>query len=190
MPHILLEPHLPGVTGLLEFRKDTAEPLRELTQILLRGESTLTAGERELIATVVSHRNDCTFCMTSHTAAADACLGEAETARLVKENIQIAPVSEKMKAMLEIAAAVQISGKNVTPALIETAKNAQATDLEIHDTVMIAALFCFYNRYVDGLGTFAPTDATYYQLMGERLANGGYHRMPDAYEKLKQNPVK
>ncbi len=59
MPYILLEAHLPGVTGLLEYRKDTGAPLRELTQLLLRGPSTLTEAERELIAAVVSHRNEC-----------------------------------------------------------------------------------------------------------------------------------
>ena len=76
MPYIPLEQHLPGITGLLEYRKDSAAPIRELTQTLLRGPSTLTEGERELIATVVSHRNQCTFCTTAHTAAADILLGE------------------------------------------------------------------------------------------------------------------
>ena len=70
MSYIPLEAHLPGITGLLEYRKDTAQPIRELTQILLRGPSTLTEGERELIATVVSNRNQCKFCTAAHTAAA------------------------------------------------------------------------------------------------------------------------
>src|SRR5829696_1930548 len=114
MPYIQLEEHLPGITGLLEYRKDTAAPIRELTQILLRGPSTLTEGERELIATIVSHRNQCTFCVTAHTAAVDVLLGENNTAALVKQDINTAPVSSKMKALLTIAAQVQESGKNVT----------------------------------------------------------------------------
>src|SRR3954471_13031573 len=104
MPFIELgEGHLPGITGLLEYRKDTAQPIRELTQFLLRGPSTLTEGERELIATVVSNGNSCRFCTTAHTAAADLLLGETETSKKVKENIFTAPVSEKMKALLTIA---------------------------------------------------------------------------------------
>lgn len=190
MPYINVEPHLPGVTGLLEFRRDTAEPLRELTQILLRGPNTLSEAEREMIATIVSHKNRCTFCVTSHAAAADALLGEHETIQKMREDIEIAPVSEKMKALLTIAAQVQESGKSVTPQSISRAKNAGATDLELHDTVMIAALFSLYNRYVDGLATIAPTDPVYYADLGHRLKINGYHRQPQGYDYLKNNPPK
>ena len=185
MPYIPLEDHLPGITGLLEYRKDSALPIRELTQTLLRGPSTLTEGERELIATVVSHRNQCTFCTTAHTAAADILLGEEETAAKVKQDISTAPVSDKMKALLTIAAQVQESGKNVTTVSVQNAKEAGATDLEIHDTVLIAALFCLYNRYVDGLSTVTPTDPAFYKGLGERLKNNGYNRLQQGYDHLK-----
>lgn len=185
MPYIAVESHLPGVTGLLEYRKDTAAPLRELTQLLLRGPSTLSEAERELIATIVSHRNECQFCVTSHAAAADAYYGNDEITTRVRADIHTAPVSEKMKALLTIAAQVQGSGKNVTPQAVEAARQAGATDLEIHDTVMIAALFCFYNRYVDGLATVAPGNPDYYKAMAERLKNNGYHRVKEGYDFLK-----
>jgi uncharacterized peroxidase-related enzyme len=188
MPFISVEAHLPGVTGLLEFRKETAEPLREITQILLRGPSTLSEAERELIATIVSHKNQCAYCVTSHAAAADAYFGNNETTSKMREDIESAPITDKMKVLLTIAAQVQESGKSVTPAAIEAAKLAGATDLELHDTVMIAALFCFYNRYVDGLGTIAPTDPAYYQSMAERLKNNGYSRPKQGYDFLKNNP--
>ncbi|HMC84769.1 MAG TPA: peroxidase-related enzyme [Chitinophagaceae bacterium] len=185
MPHIPLEEHLPGITGLLEYSKDTAAPIRELTQILLRGPSSLTEGERELIATIVSHRNQCTFCVTAHTAAADILLDESDTSRSVKENIETAFVSDKMKALLTIAAQTQEAGLAVTEAAISSAKDAGATDIEIHDTVLIAALFCLYNRYVDGLATVTPTDPAFYKGLGERLKNHGYNRLPQGYEHLK-----
>jgi len=187
MPYILLEEHLPGITGLLEYRKDTAQPIRELTQILLRGESSLTEGERELIATVVSSRNQCRFCTAAHTAAASVLLGEESTAEAVKRDIGTAPVSEKMKALLKIAAKVQVSGKEVSPADIAAAREQGATDIEIHDTVLIAALFCLYNRYVDGLATVTPGDPTFYQGLGLRLKNNGYNRLPQGYDHLKRN---
>ena len=185
MPYIPLEEHLPGITGLLEYRRDTAEPIRNLTQTLLRGPSTLTTGERELIATIVSHRNECRFCTTAHTAAADLLLGECETTEKIKNDLSSAPVSEKMKALLTIAAQVQKSGKAVTNESVEKAKTAGATDLEIHDTVLIAALFCLYNRYVDGLSTVAPTDPNFYKGLAERIAVG-YHRSPHGYDHLKK----
>ena len=174
MPYILLEAHLPGITGLLEYRQDTAKPIRELTQILLRGESSLTEGERELIATVVSSRNECRFCTAAHTAAASVLLGEESTVEDVKRDIDTAPVSEKMKALLRIAAKVQVSGKAVTPEDVAAAREQGATDIEIHDTVLIAAAFCMYNRYVDGLATMTPTDPAAYDPMGKRMATLGY----------------
>ncbi|MFT3705341.1 MAG: peroxidase-related enzyme [Agriterribacter sp.] len=186
MPHIPLEAHLPGITGLLEYRKDSAAPIRELTQFLLRGSNSLTEGERELIATVVSNGNECKFCTTAHTAAADKLLGESETAALVKKDIESAPVSAKMKAMLTIASKVRESGKAVTPDLIQKAKDEGATDTEIHDTVLIAALFCLYNRYVDGLATSLPADSAYFDTLADRLVNHGYTRLPQGYDHLKK----
>jgi uncharacterized peroxidase-related enzyme len=186
MPYIPLESHLPGITGLLEYRKDSGQPIRELTQILMRGDSTLTEAERELIATVVSTGNQCTFCSTAHTAAADFLIGENETSKKVKQDIATAPVSNKMKALLTIASLTRESGKSVTAEAIEKAKAEGATDIEIHDTVLIAALFCLYNRYVDGLATALPADSNYYNVLAERLVNHGYTRLPGGYDHLKK----
>ena len=186
MPYIPLEGHLPGITGLLEYRKDSGQPIRELTQILMRGPSTLTEGERELIASVVSNGNQCTFCSTAHTATADLLIGDHETSQKVKQDIATAPVSEKMKALLTIASLTRESGKRVTTAVIDKAKAAGATDIEIHDTVLIAALFCLYNRYVDGLGTALPAENNYYHVLAERLVNHGYTRLPQGYDHLKK----
>ena len=190
MSHIPLESHLPGITGLLEYRKDSAAPIRELTQILLRGESTLSEGERELIATLVSSRNQCVFCTTAHTAAADILLGESQTCEMVKQDYETAPVSEKMKALLNIAAATQQNGKKVTDSKVERAKNAGATDREIHDTVLIAALFCLYNKYVDGMASVTPTEPAFYRTLGERITTHGYNRVPTIYEQLKKEAGK
>ena len=185
MPYIPLEDHLPGITGLLEYRKDSAEPIRELTQFLMRGASTLTEGERELIATIVSHGNQCRFCTSAHTAVADLLLGECETSEKIKRDLATAPVSGKMKALLSIASKVQKSGKNVTHESIEAAKSAGATDIEIHDTVLIAALFSMYNRYVDGLSTVTPTNPDFYKGLAQRIAKG-YRRLPQGYNHLKK----
>lgn len=183
MPHITLEEHLPGITGLLEYRLDTAFPIRDLTQILLRGPSSLSEAEREMIATVVSAGNGCKFCTAAHTAATDILLGESQTSNLILTNLADAPISDKMKTLLEIAKAVQLSGKNVTGELIDKVKNQGATDLEIHDTVLIAALFCLYNKYVDGLASVTPTEPGYYQALGEKIVNQGYLRsQPTEYQ--------
>ncbi len=187
MPYIELEDHLPGITGLLEYRRDTAEPIRDLTQLLLRGPSTLSEGERELIATVVSHGNQCQFCTTAHAAVTNVLLGESDTVEAVKKDIETAPLSEKIKALLSIASLVQKSGKLVTEKEASRAKAAGATDLEIHDTVLIAALFSMYNRYVDGLATNMPAVAGYFDGLADRLTSQGYVRNPAGYDYLRSD---
>jgi uncharacterized peroxidase-related enzyme len=177
MAHISLPEGLPGITGGFAFRPETAKPMRELAHTLLHEPNSLTPGERELIATYVSSQNDCYFCQTSHGAAAASHLGSSEVVKQVKTDFETAPVSPKLKALLAIAGKVQQDGKNVTAGDVEFARSLGATDIEIHDTVLIAAAFCMYNRYVDGLGTWQPHDETMYSQMGEHLATQGY-RMP------------
>ncbi len=176
MAHIKLKSEeLPGIIGLLHYRPETALPLSELAEILLRGNSTLTSGERELIASSVSHKNNCHFCHSSHGAAAAAHLQTGiGLLTEIKNGLINTPVSDKMKSLINIAHKVQVSGKHVTNDDIEKAKICGATDLEIHDTVLIAAAFCMYNRYVDGLGTWSPESDEAYIETGERLANLGY----------------
>jgi len=175
MAHIQVPEGVPGIRSLVMFRPETGKPLYDLAQILLRGESPLSEAERELIAAYVSHRNDCMFCMSSHAAAA-RCLYSDEEGLVddVLKDMQQSGVSDKMKALLHIAGKVQILGKEVKPVDIEAAKNKGADEREIHDTVLIAATFSMFNRYVDGLASFTPTDPETYKEMGERMAAKGY----------------
>ena len=184
MPYIPLKENLPGITGLLDYRLDTALPIRQLTQILLRGESTLTEGERELIAAVTSAGNDCRFCTAAHTAAADLYLGDPAIAEAAKRDPGTAPVSPKMRALLLIAKACGKNGRLVTKEMIGAAGREGATDREIHDTVLITALFSLYNRYVDGLGSVTPEDPAFYDRLGHILQDKGYLPSPDRYRQL------
>jgi uncharacterized peroxidase-related enzyme len=176
MPHIALPEGLPGISAGFAFRPETAKPMRELAHILLHEPNSLTPGERELIATYVSSQNDCYFCRTSHGAAAAAHFGDDEIVKRVKADFQHADISDKLKALLVIAGKVQKGGKNVTPEDVQNARDQGATDLEIHDTVLTAAAFCMYNRYVDGLGTWQPQDESMYAAMGKHLATEGYRK--------------
>jgi uncharacterized peroxidase-related enzyme len=177
MPHISLPEGLPGITSGFAYRPETAKPMRELAEVLLRGVNTLTSAEREMIATLVSDRNDCHFCQASHRAAAAHHLGgNYDVVDAVTRDFDSAPVSPKLKALMTIAAKVQESGRQVTASDVERARSAGATDLEIHDAVLIAAAFSMFNRYVDGLATFTPRDEDAYDQMGQRMAREGYVR--------------
>jgi len=182
MPYIPLPEDQPGIRGAMAFRPETAKPLNDLVEVLLRGPSTLTRGERELIATYVSSLNDCYYCQTIHGAIAAAHLdGDEDLVKRIKADFQHADVSDKLKALLVIAGKVQRGGKNVTAADVEHARSLGATDVEIHDTVLIAAAFCMYNRYVDGLGTTQPRDEAMYRERGKLVARDGYVSISKTY---------
>ena len=172
MSHIDLgvdEALFPGISGPMLFRPQTAGPMNELAEILLRGENTLSRGERELIAAYVSSRNECSFCTDSHSAFAAAQLDEGMPLVLqVRADPDQASITPKLAALLHI--------RKVTTALIETARGEGATDEEIHDTVLIAAAFCMYNRYVDGLGTVPAGSAEDYAKSAQVIVSGGYMR--------------
>ena len=175
MPHITLNSDQPGIRGLLVYRPETARPISELAEVLLRGPSSLTRGERELIGAHVSSLNGCRYCSSSHSACAAAQLpGGMAVVDQVRADPATAPVSGKLRALLAIAAAVQRSGHDVTGADMAAARDAGATDLEIHDTVLIAAMFSMFNRYVDGLATLAPDDPAVYDAGAQRLVRDGY----------------
>lgn len=181
MAHIETGVKQPGIVELLFYKNSTGNALSNLAHTLLLGSSPLSSGERELIASYVSHLNDCEFCHLSHAAAANAHFGDkGETVARVLENIDTADITEKLKQLLIIAGKVQRSGKLVTKDDVEAAKLVGATDEEIHDTVLIAAAFCMFNRYVDGLGT-TPAKKDEYAEMGQRMAKG--YKMPPNFIK-------
>ncbi len=174
MAHIQLPLGLPGIRGLLAFRPEIAIPLGELTDVLLHRPGSLSPGERELIAAHVSALNGCTYCHASHAAIATCHLDDAALVAAAIANPESAPVPAKLKALLVLAGRVQQGGHAVRAEDIARARHAGATDLEIHDTVLIAALFCLFNRYVDGLATWTPTDAEGYRQRAAFVAAHGY----------------
>jgi uncharacterized peroxidase-related enzyme len=165
----------PGIRGLLRYRPETGRPLMELAEVLLRGPSTLSRGERELIAAYVSGRNECVYCRNSHGAFAAAQLeGGRPLVDQVCSEAASAPIGDKLQALLHIADATRTSGHDVTPSLIATARSAGATEAEIHDVVLIAAAFSMFNRYVDALGTSAPPNPEPYEAAATRITEHGY----------------
>jgi uncharacterized peroxidase-related enzyme len=164
-----------GIGGLFRYAPHTGKILAELAETLLHNESPLTRGERELIASYVSYLNECQFCCNSHSAIASCLLDHNNTlVEMVKKDPKTAPISDKLKLLLQIAATVQKNGKNITQELISHAYTSGITERELHDTVLIAAAFCMFNRYVDGLAAWTPTDPLVYQEIGEAIAQHGY----------------
>jgi uncharacterized peroxidase-related enzyme len=178
MAHIDLgidERKFPGLAGLIQFRPETGKAIGELADVLLRAPNSLSRGDRELIAAYVSRLNECKFCASSHSAVAAAQLDEGmPLVEQVLRDPNTAQVSPKIRALLLIAGAVQESGRKVTSQLVEAARTEGATDIEIHDTVLIAAAFCLANRYVDGLATFAPEDPARYADAAQGIVKFGY----------------
>ena len=179
MGHILLPEGVPGIRSLFMFRPETAKPLLELAETLLRKPSSLSPGDRELTAAYVSSLNSCQYCTRSHSAfAAEYFNGNSALVEQVKINMETAPISEKMKAFLRIAAKVQKNAQTVSSGDILAAKKLGATENEIHDIVLIAAAFCMYNRYVDGLATWTPDAPEIYERNAKRIVADGYLQIP------------
>ncbi|MFI5187363.1 MAG: carboxymuconolactone decarboxylase family protein [Chitinophagales bacterium] len=175
MPHIDIKNNLPGIRGLMAFRPETAEPMSALAEVLLRGTEGLSPAERELIATHVSYLNDCFYCHHSHGEIACIYLdNNRDLVEQVRKDYDKAAISEKLKSLLAIAAKVQQGGKFVAKDDIDKAKEMGATDRDIHDTVLIAAAFCMFNRYVDGLAAITPTDMSSYPLRAKQITENGY----------------
>src|SRR5258706_6803090 len=175
MPHIDFKNDLPGIRSAMAYSPTTAKPLSELAEILLRSDEGLTRAERELIATYVSYLNDCFYCHNSHGEIACIYLnGDRDLVEQVRKDYNNADIPGKLKSLLNIAGKVQQSGKAVTEDDVEKARTSGATDKDIHDTVLIAAAFCMFNRYVDGLATTTPTDMSSYPLRAKQVADNGY----------------
>lgn len=175
MAHITLPTNIPGIGGPMAYRPDAAEHLRGLAEVILRQPASLEPGDRETIAAWTSHLNGCMFCMKSHAAAARAWLGAERSValdRLLTAD-DMSGFAPKMRALLEIARSLQACVLGVSQAQIDSARAAGASDMDIHDTVLITAAFCMYNRYVEGLGTHEAA-AHEYEPMGRRLRDLGY----------------
>jgi uncharacterized peroxidase-related enzyme len=180
MPHIALPPNIPGMAALGTYRPDVYSRLGSLADLLLHQEhpeSTLSLGERELIATYVSSLNDCNYCQAAHGNVAAAHLQDQQVVQEVKSNFESSDVSPKIKSLLRIAGVVQRSGKDVRSDEVQSAKKEGASDMDIHDTVLIAAMFCMFNRYVDGLQTEMPRDMDAFARRGAVIAEKGYMGM-------------
>lgn len=178
MAHITIAMDLPGILGPLAFSPETAKPLMELANLLLNVESeSLSRAERELIASYVSYLNGCVYCFEAHGAAADAHQQSQGWARSVWNDGSFAKVSPKMKALLIIAGKVQGAPREVSFEDVERARFNKAGDRDIHDTVLIAAAFSMYNRYVDGLATRQPPSRDpLYQERAQYIIANGYRR--------------
>ncbi|MEU8206446.1 peroxidase-related enzyme [Streptosporangium sp. NPDC049046] len=176
MPHIAMSPELaPGTPGLFQYRPETGRPLGELAETLLRSPHSLGRGERELIATYVSVLNHCKFCTSTHSEVSAAQIeGGRSLVDKVIADVDSAPASPKLRALIKIAAATVEGGHAVTAELVEAARQAGATDTEIHDSVLISAAFCMFNRYCDGLAAIVPDDPAAYAGMAQMIINDGY----------------
>lgn len=179
MPHIQLDQKFPGIVSLFMFDKGMAKHLSGMAQELMRRPSTLSAGERELIAAYVSRLNECQFCYRSHKSCAEELLFPEIVEEIIdRNNFDTVLLTTKLRHLLMVSNCIQAgpadhSGRwHALTMHIERAKDAGASDQEIHDTVAIAAFFCLCNRYVDGLGTtYAPGEEV---QGGKSLAKYGY----------------
>ena len=175
-------PEAPGIIAAMSLSPGLAAHLRGLANELLVKEypgATLTRAERELIATAVSAANECFYCMDCHGAFAlelmrDTSASSAHTLVLGLKMGDASALSSKMRALIDIARAVQRRSRDLTRDDVAGALRAGATDEDTQLTVLIAAAFCMYNRMVDGLRARTPESVDAYRARAAEIAEHGY----------------
>ena len=168
-------PSLPDSAKLLDvFRAypDTARPLVDYHEALMRGPSPLTVAERELVAAYVSGLNSCDYCYGIHSVTAERFGVSEPTLSGLIEDLDTADVDDRMRPLLRYVGKLTSSPAPVSPADAEAVLAVGWEEQALHDAVSVCALFNFMNRFVNGLGITADDD--YSALSGARLADGGY----------------
>lgn len=171
-------PFLPSLrkgASLLDLFKafpDTNAHLIRFHEVLLRGPSPFTEGEREVIASYVSGLNHCRYCRGVHTATAEL-LGESRAAIDGSiDDIDAAPVADKMKPVLRYARKLTLQPSSLTRTDAQAIFDAGWDETALYHTVAVMALFNFMNRLVEGMGI--ELEPAYVRPASERLAKGGY----------------
>ncbi len=175
-------PDAPGIQVAMRLRPGLGLHLRGLADELLVNDypgATIGRAERELLATAVSAGNDCFFCMDSHGAHAAAVIdrtGETHLLPLVDtiKGGSFVGLSPKLRALTEIALAVRRAPRELSPAEVETALAAGATDADVQLAVLIAAGFSMFNRLVEGFRARTPADLGAYAGRAAEIAARGY----------------
>jgi uncharacterized peroxidase-related enzyme len=161
-----------GIIGLFEKYPGTAPVLKKLAQDVLQGPGSLDQSEREMIATFVSAKNRCYFCSQSHGAITEALKVDPTIVSALMRAEIASSLPERMRHLLMIAE--YVTENQLLPlGLLSIAEKAGVTDQEVHDTVLVASIFCMFNRYVESLSRY-PSDSEFYRLIGEKIVKEGY----------------
>ena len=173
-------PSLPADSVLLDAFKafpETSSKLVEYNEVLMRGPSRLTAGERELIAGFVSSLNACQYCAGVHVATAEAFGVEPGLIEQLVNDLDRAPVDDKLKPILHYVRKLTTLPSRLTQGDADRVFAAGWDEQALHDAVSVCALFSFMNRLVEGLGLRA--DAQYFGAAATRLHDKGYQPLQE-----------
>ncbi|HEY6205610.1 MAG TPA: peroxidase-related enzyme [Chthoniobacterales bacterium] len=150
----------------------SARPLLEYLEVVLRGESPLSAGEREVIAAYVSALNNCNYCRTIHADAAVLLGANSQLVENLLSSKQASDADDRMRPILQLAHKLTVSPGHVNAADIAAVFAAGWDDRALHDAVAVCSLFNFINRFVNGLGVEAPD--WYMKRAAKELTQNGY----------------
>jgi uncharacterized peroxidase-related enzyme len=164
-----------GLLQIFQAFPETARPLLEYHEVLLRGESPFNAAERELIAAYVSGLNNCNYCRAVHSQTAVALGIQTDAISQIFSGCDLEHLDERMRPVLAFVRKLTLSPGEITSADVDAIFAADWDDRALHDAVAICALFNLMNRLVNGLGVEASE--AYTKLAGQRLADGGYAQL-------------
>ncbi len=172
MPRLRSLPEQAVMRDLYRTHPGTCKPLGELTEAAMRGPSPFTQAQRELIAAYVSGLSTCTYCYGTHVGVAEACGVAPDLIKALLIDIKTAPLEARMKPILRYARNLTLSPARVTEADAAAVYEVGWGDDALYSTVLVTALFNFYNRLVEGVGLALPDG--YVPEAAKRLSTKGY----------------
>jgi uncharacterized peroxidase-related enzyme len=174
-------PDAPGILAAMQLAPGLGAHLRGLADELLVNDfpgSTLTRGERELLATAVSAGAGCVYCMDSHSAFAEELLsaGGAKPDGVIDSVTTGGDAGRgpRLSALLHIARTVGRRALDLSRADVDRATTAGASDGDVQLAVLIASAFSMYNRMVDGLRARTPPTREAFRDRARQIAEHGY----------------
>ena len=174
MPFMSFLPDDTGMPEIIMSRSEPMGPFIQMTQILMRGPSSFTVGERELIGAFVSSTNDCPFCVGSHVATASHFDIPESTLQALATDIETAPVDERLRPVMRYVEKLTKTPYQMTQADADAVYAAGWDDLALSDAVLICGLFNMANRIVEGHGVDRATPREKLEDAGQMLAEYGY----------------
>ena len=163
---------LPDAARVAFYHKDFGRPIGAWTHAAMRGSSSWTIGERELMAAMVAKWNSCEFCVGAHSAVAAKQLARPTIDQTLAD-YRAAPITNGLRATLGFLEKMTLHPADLSAEDARTVLRAGVTSEALTDAIAVASAFNIVTRYADALD-FAIPSPSEIEKAGDMLLKRGY----------------